>query len=127
MPRDVTPIMRPHTVAVLGASATRTTQGNQVIGNLQGAGFKGTIIPVHATAEVINGLPAARGIAALPPGVDTAVVASNACVGGAATAAQMAASFGAKGGTLAVAAGAAGTVGYLVGTPLGLSLAATLR
>ena len=73
--RDVTPIMRPRAVAVLGASATRTTQGNQVIGNLQGAGFKGRIIPVHATADTINDLPVAKGIAALPRGVDTAVVA----------------------------------------------------
>ena len=73
--RNVTPIMRPGVVAVLGASATRTTQGNQVIGNLQGAGFKGRIVPVHATATEINGLPVAQGIAALPQGVDTAVVA----------------------------------------------------
>ena len=43
MKRDVTPIMRPGVVAVLGASATRTTQGNQVIGNLIGAGFEGRI------------------------------------------------------------------------------------
>ena len=62
--RDVTPIMRPRVVAVLGASATRITQGNQVIGNLQGAGFKGRIIPVHATADTINDLPVAKGIAA---------------------------------------------------------------
>ncbi len=75
MLRDVTPIMRPATIAVLGASATRITQGNQVIGNLQGAGFKGRIIPVHTTATEINGLPVAACIAALPPGVDTAVVA----------------------------------------------------
>jgi acetyltransferase len=75
MPRDVTPVMRPRTVAVLGASATRTTQGNQVIANLQGAGFAGRILPVHPTAEAINDLPAVKGIAALPPGVDTAVVA----------------------------------------------------
>ncbi len=75
MKRDVTPIMRPSVVAVLGASATRTTQGNQVIGNLIGAGFKGRIIPVHATAAEINGLAVAQGIAALPGGVDTAVVA----------------------------------------------------
>jgi len=75
MKRDVTPIMRPGVVAVLGASATRTTQGNQVIGNLQGAGFQGQIIPVHATASEINGLAVSQGIAALPRGVDTAVVA----------------------------------------------------
>ena len=75
MKRDVTPIMRPGVVAELGASATRTTQGNQVIGNLIGAGFNGRIIPVHATATEINGLAVAHGIAALPGGVDTAVVA----------------------------------------------------
>ena len=88
--RDVTPIMRPAIVAVLGASATRTTQGNQVIGNLQGAGFKGRIIPVHATANAINGLPVAAGIAGLPPGVDTAVVAIPA-IGVAAALAELAA------------------------------------
>lgn len=75
MPRDVSAIMRPRTVAVLGASATRRTQGNQVIGNLQRAGFKGRVIPVHATAETIDGLPAVNGIGRLEPGIDVAVVA----------------------------------------------------
>ncbi len=75
MKRDVTAIMRPATVAVIGASGTRRTQGNQVIGNLQRAGFQGTILPVHASAETIEGLPVINGIAALPPGIDTAVVA----------------------------------------------------
>lgn len=75
MPRDVAAIMRPASVAVIGASATRVTQGNQVIGNLQRAGFAGRILPVHATAETINGLPATNAIAALPPGLDLAVLA----------------------------------------------------
>ena len=75
MARNVSPIMRPATVAVIGASGTRTTQGNQVIGNLQRAGFAGRIMPVHASAETINDLPVVKGIAALPPGVDLAVVA----------------------------------------------------
>ena len=75
MKRDVTAIMRPATVAVIGASGTRRTQGNQVIGNLQRAGFQGTILPVHASAETIEGLPVINGIAGLPPGIDTAVVA----------------------------------------------------
>jgi hypothetical protein len=96
----------------------------------------GTLLAVHlavllALAAAWNAAaarwPPLRALGGVGIDIDTAVVASNACVGGAATAAQMAASFGAKGGTLAVAAGAAGTVGYLVGTPLGLSLAATLR
>ena len=75
MPRNVAAIMRPHTVAVIGASASRTAQGNHVIGNLQRDGFAGRIIPVHATAAEINTLPAVNPIAALPADVDVAVVA----------------------------------------------------
>src|SRR5215475_12761200 len=75
MPRNVAAIMRPRTVAVIGASASRTTQGNHVIGNLRRAGFAGRIIPVHATAAEINNLPATSSIAALPADVDVAVVA----------------------------------------------------
>jgi acetate---CoA ligase (ADP-forming) len=75
MPRDVTAIMRPRTVAVIGASATRTAQGNHVIGNLLRAGFAGRIIPVHTTATLVNNLPAVNSIAALPADVDVAVVA----------------------------------------------------
>ncbi len=72
--RDVTSIMRPKAVAVIGASGTRVTQGNQVIGNLQRAGFAGRIVPVHATAPTINDLPAVPSIAALRD-IDTTVVA----------------------------------------------------
>lgn len=75
MPRDVTAIMRPRTVAVIGASATRTAQGNHVIGNLLHAGFAGRIIPIHTTATLVNNLPAVNSIAALPADVDVAVVA----------------------------------------------------
>jgi acetate---CoA ligase (ADP-forming) len=75
MPRNVGAIMRPRTVAVIGASATRTAQGNHVIGNLQRAGFAGRIVPIHPTAIEINNLPAVNSIAALPADIDVAVVA----------------------------------------------------
>lgn len=75
MPRNVGAIMRPRTVTVIGASATRTAQGNHVIGNLQRAGFAGRIIPIHPTAAEINNLPAVNSIAALPADIDVAVVA----------------------------------------------------
>jgi acetyltransferase len=75
MARDVAAIMRPRTVAVLGASATRRAQGNHVIANLQRAGFPGTILPIHASAAEIEGLATVNAIAGLPRGVDTAVVA----------------------------------------------------
>jgi acyl-CoA synthetase (NDP forming) len=73
--RDVTPLVRPNTVAVIGASAKRASQGNIVIENLHKWKFGGTVIPVHPSANTIEGLPALRAIGDLPPDVDTAVVA----------------------------------------------------
>jgi acyl-CoA synthetase (NDP forming) len=73
--RDVSPLVRPKTVAVVGASAKRMSQGNVVIENLHKWKFPGTVIPVHPSADMIEGLPALRAIGDLPPDVDTAVVA----------------------------------------------------
>ena len=75
MVRDVTPLVRPKTVAVIGASAKRASQGNIVIENLQKWKFAGTVIPVHPLADTIEGLPALRAIGDLPAQVDTAIVA----------------------------------------------------
>jgi acyl-CoA synthetase (NDP forming) len=73
--RDVTPLVRPRTVAVVGASAKRASQGNIVIDNLLKWNFPGTILPVHPSAETIDGLPALGSIDQLPKQVDTAIVA----------------------------------------------------
>jgi acyl-CoA synthetase (NDP forming) len=73
--RDVSSVVRPKTVAVVGASAKRASQGNVVIENLHKWRFPGTVIPVHPSADMIEGLPALRAIGDLPPDVDTAVVA----------------------------------------------------
>jgi acetate---CoA ligase (ADP-forming) len=73
--RDVTALLKPDTVAILGASARRSSQGNIVIQNLQGWGFGGRILPIHPSAGEIDGLPVLNSIEALPSSVDTAVVA----------------------------------------------------
>ena len=75
MVRDVTSLVRPKTVAVIGASAKRASQGNVVIDNLNKWKFPGAVIPVHPSADTIEGLPALRAICDLPDDVDTAVVA----------------------------------------------------
>ena len=62
-------------MAVVGASAKRRTQGNGVIQNLRNADYQGRIIPVHATAETVDGLEAVAAIDQLPRGIDVAVVA----------------------------------------------------
>ena len=59
--------------------------------------------------------------------LDTAIVASNACVGGAATAASMAASMPGADPDLPLLGSIAGIIGYIVGTPLGLTVARILR
>ncbi len=75
MVRDVTSLIRPKTVAVIGASAKRVSQGNVVIDNLNKWKFPGAVIPVHPSADTIEGLPTLRAICDLPDDVDTAVVA----------------------------------------------------
>ena len=75
MVRDVTPLVRPKTVAVIGASAKRASQGNVVIDNLLKWKFAGKVMPVHPSADTVDGLPALRTIGDLPDNVDTAIVA----------------------------------------------------
>eukprot|EP01038_Epipyxis_sp_PR26KG_P007471 gene7471-10184_t len=52
--------------------------------------------------------------------LDTLLISSNACVGGASTAASMAASF--KRADLVLSASFIGVIGYIIGTPIGLQL-----
>jgi len=75
MQRDVSTLIQPKSVAIVGASARRRTQGNGVIQHLLNAKFAGRIIPVHGTATEIDGLPTAGAIDQLPRGTDCAVVA----------------------------------------------------
>ncbi|MCC6852696.1 MAG: acetate--CoA ligase family protein [Rubrivivax sp.] len=72
---DVSSLVRPRAVAVIGASAKRMTQGNVVIANLRDWGYRGAVLPVHPLAERVDGLAALRHVAELPPETDVAVVA----------------------------------------------------
>lgn len=72
---DVTSMMRPRSVAIVGASAKRATQGNVVISNLREWGYKGAIMPVHPEATEIDGLAAVNSVASLPSDTDLAIVA----------------------------------------------------
>jgi len=66
-------LIRPRTIAVIGASPNRVTLGNVALDNLANYKFAGTVIPVHGEAKEIAGLPAVSSIEALPDGVDTAL------------------------------------------------------
>ncbi|MBL6650256.1 MAG: acetate--CoA ligase family protein [Reyranella sp.] len=66
-------LIRPRTIAVIGASPRRQTLGNVALDNLANYGFAGTVIPVHGEAAEIAGRPAVPSIEALPDGVDVAL------------------------------------------------------
>jgi len=66
-------LIRPRTIAVIGASPNRVTLGNVALDNLATYKYAGTVIPVHGEAKEIAGLPAVASIEALPDGVDTAL------------------------------------------------------
>jgi acyl-CoA synthetase (NDP forming) len=66
-------LIRPRTIAVIGASPNRVTLGNVALDNLANYKYAGTVIPVHGEAKEIAGLPAVASIEALPDGVDVAL------------------------------------------------------
>lgn len=72
---DVTSMVQPRSVAIIGASAKRMTQGNVVISNLKDWGYNGAVMPVHPQASEIDGLRSYRSAADLPAETDLAIVA----------------------------------------------------
>jgi len=69
------PLFRPESIAVLGASSTGTTFGNEVIRHSLAFGFKGRILPVHPKASEVEGFAAVPTLADLTAPADFAYVA----------------------------------------------------
>jgi len=61
-------------VAVIGASRTPNTIGHEIVANLVGYGFTGTVFPVNPNADAINSLKTYPRIGAVPDRVDMAVI-----------------------------------------------------
>jgi acetyl coenzyme A synthetase (ADP forming)-like protein len=68
-------IMRPKTLAVIGASAEDGKIGNSVMKNLINGGYKGQIYPIHPKAEEILGYKAFKSVKDVPGDIDVAVFA----------------------------------------------------
>ena len=64
----------PKTVAVIGANQHRGKIGAEILHNLQASGFTGTVIPVHPSAGIVQGLPAYRRVPDIPGRVDLAII-----------------------------------------------------
>ena len=68
-------VLRPTSVAVIGASADPTRIGGRPIRYMLEQGFQGEIMPVNPNRAEIQGLPAYPSIAGLPRVPETAIVA----------------------------------------------------
>ena len=76
-------LLRPASVAVIGASGDPNKIGGAVFRNLLRNGFQGPLYPVHPTRRHIGGVPAHPSVLDVPDEVDLAVIAVPAAsVGG---------------------------------------------
>ena len=73
--RDMNRIMRPDSVAVIGASAEDGKIGNSVMKNLVNGGYKGRIYPIHPKATEILGFKAYKSVKDVAEVIDVAVFA----------------------------------------------------
>jgi len=75
MTHQLEPMLRPKSVAIIGASNTPSRIGGRPINAMKNAGFKGEIYPVNPNYETIQDLPAFASIQDVPKGVDCAIIA----------------------------------------------------
>ena len=74
------PILRPETVAVIGASDTPSRIGGRPIHSMKAMGFGGRIFPVNPRRETVQGIPAWPSIRDVPEPVDCALIAVPAAI-----------------------------------------------
>ncbi len=72
--KSLEPLLRPRSVAVIGASRRRDSIGGAILHNLIEQGFQGPVYPVNPSATHVQSIPAYPNIAAVPGDVDLAVI-----------------------------------------------------
>lgn len=73
--RSIGRLLRPRSVAVIGASRSAGTVGHELVRNLVRGGFQGPVYPVNPSAAHIASVPCYARIESVPGPVDLAVVA----------------------------------------------------
>lgn len=72
---DLSRLITPRSVAIVGASPTLGALGNSVMRNLERHGFSGDVHLINPKRDEIDGRPCLPSIEALPEGVDVAILA----------------------------------------------------
>jgi len=73
--RSVQRLLRPRSVAVVGASRFADKVGQTLLRNIVMGNFAGSVYPVNPAAEAVAGLPAYPSVASVPGEIDLAVIA----------------------------------------------------
>jgi acetyl coenzyme A synthetase (ADP forming)-like protein len=67
-------LLKPASIAVIGASRQPNTIGHQIVANLVAHGFTGSVYPVNPRATAINSMHVWPNLASLPTPVDCAII-----------------------------------------------------
>lgn len=73
--RDLSPLLRPHSIAMIGASSDPQRSNGRTLRYLIEGGFAGPVWPVNPKRSEVQGLRAYSRIGEVPGPVDTAIVA----------------------------------------------------
>ena len=73
MSGSLVPILRPRSIAVIGASRTPGTIGHNLVQHLIDGGFTGPVYPVNPKAASVCAVPCYPSVEAIPGPVDLAV------------------------------------------------------
>jgi acetyltransferase len=76
--RHLESILRPHSVAIIGATPRAGAVGRLIFDNVRGSGFTGPIYPVNPRGAAVDGHAGFASIAAVPEPPDLAVIATPA-------------------------------------------------
>ena len=77
-PGDLTALLKPKSVAIIGASNDPARIGGRPLRYLIEVGYAGHIYPVNPRREIVQGLPSFANVGAIPAPVDLAVIAVSA-------------------------------------------------
>lgn len=78
MQKQLSKILKPQTMAIIGASNRPGSVGNGVMKNMLSAGYNGIIYPVNIKEKAIQGVLAYSSVANIPAKIDMAVICTPA-------------------------------------------------
>lgn len=75
---DLTALLKPESVAIIGASNDPARIGGRPLRYLIDVGYAGPVYPVNPGRDTVQGLPSFANVSAIPAPVDLAVIAVSA-------------------------------------------------